>query len=196
MRTSICDIVVVGVGGQGVILLSNMIGKAAVKAGYSVRGAETHGMAQRGGSVVNHIRLGCEFGPMVPVGGADVLLAFEPAEALRHAHFLSRDGIVLVNINPILPTTVTTGKARYPALAEILTPLQGLCADIKSIDATELAFKAGNPRTMNVVMLGALSKFIPLREEELIKSLSDSVPAKFLEVNRRAFELGKREVEL
>jgi len=194
MRTSVCDIVLVGVGGQGVILLSNIIGKAALKAGYPVRGAETHGMAQRGGSVMNHIRLGCEYGPLVPAGGADVLLAFEPAEALRYAHYLSKKGIALVNTYPIHPTTVTTGQFTYPPLEEILTPLQKrICNKLKTIDATKLAVNAGTPQAMNVVMLGVLSEHIPLREEELIEALSGSVPAKFLEVNMRAFELGKRE---
>ncbi|MFV9677958.1 MAG: indolepyruvate ferredoxin oxidoreductase subunit beta [Methanosarcinales archaeon] len=192
MRTSMCDIVLVGVGGQGVILLSNIIGKAALKAGYSVRGAETHGMAHRGGSVMNHIRLGCEYGPLVPAGGADVLLAFEPAEALRYVHYLSKNGIALVNINPVHPTTVTSGQFTYPPLEEILTPLQRICNKLITIDATKLAADAGNPQAMNVVMLGALSKYLPLREEELIEALSASVPAKFLEVNRRAFEFGKR----
>jgi len=195
MKTSACDIVVVGVGGQGVILIATIIGKAALKAGYSVRGAETHGMAQRGGSVISHIRLGCEFGPMVPVGGADILLALEPAEALRYAHYLSKDGIALVNLNPVLPITVTTGLARYPPLEEILAPLQRTCKTVKTVDATKLAAKAGNPQAMNVVMLGALARYIPLREELLIESLSESVPAKYLEVNRRAFEFGKLEIE-
>ncbi|MEA2076346.1 MAG: indolepyruvate ferredoxin oxidoreductase subunit beta [Euryarchaeota archaeon] len=194
MKTTECDIVVVGVGGQGVILISNVIGKAALKAGLSVRGAETHGMAQRGGSVMNHIRLGCEFGPLVPAGSADILLALEPAEALRYGHYLSRDGVALVNTYPVLPTTVTTGKAKYPPLDEILAPLQEICRDVKTLDATKLAATAGNSQTMNVVMLGALSKYIPLREEILIESLSDSIKAKYLEVNRRAFELGKSEV--
>lgn len=171
-KTSECDIVVVGVGGQGVILISNIIGKAALKAGLSVRSAETHGMAQRGGSVINHLRIGCVFGPLVPVGGADILLALEPAEALRYAHYLSKDGVALVNTNPVLPSTVTTGQSRYPPLEEILAPLQRICRDIKTLDATKLAVKAGNPQTMNVVMLGALSKHIPLREEELIESLT------------------------
>ena len=195
MKTSACDIVVVGVGGQGVILIATIIGKAALKAGYSVRGAETHGMAQRGGSVISHIRLGCEFGPMVPVGGADILLALEPAEALRYGNYLSQDGIALVNLNPVLPITVTTGLARYPPLEEILAPLQRTCKTVKTVDATKLAAKAGNPQAMNVVMLGALARYIPLREELLIESLSESVPAKYLEVNRRAFEFGKLEIE-
>ncbi len=195
MKTSECDIVVVGVGGQGVILISNIIGKAAMKAGYPVRGAETHGMAQRGGSVISHIRLGCEFGPLVPAGGADILLALEPAESLRYAHYLSEDGIALVNTNPVLPITVTTGQSSYPPLEEILAPLQRICSSVKTLNATKLAAKAGNPQAMNVVMLGALSKYIPLLEDMLIESLSESIPAKFLEVNRRAFALGKGEVE-
>jgi indolepyruvate ferredoxin oxidoreductase beta subunit len=195
MRTSTCDIVVVGVGGQGVILISHIIGTAAVKADYPIRAAETHGMAQRGGSVISHIRLGCEFGPLVPAGGADILLALEPAEALRYGHYLSIDGTALVNTNPVLPFTVTTGQARYPPLEEILAPLQRMCRTVKTLDATKLAAKAGTPQAMNVVMLGALSRYIPLREELLIESLSESVPAKFLEVNRRAFEFGRIEIE-
>ncbi len=196
MKTTECDIVVVGVGGQGVILISNVIGKAALKAGLPVRGAETHGMAQRGGSVMNHLRLGCEFGPLVPAGSADILLALEPAEALRYGHYLSRDGVALVNTYPVLPTTVTTGKSSYPPLEEILAPLRRICRDIKTLDATKLAATAGNPQTMNVVMLGALSKYVPLQEETLIEALSESIKAKYLEVNRRAFALGKGEVEL
>jgi indolepyruvate ferredoxin oxidoreductase beta subunit len=196
MKTSECDIVMVGVGGQGVILLSHVIGKTGLKAGVSVRGAETHGMAQRGGSVISHIRLGCEYGPLVPPGGADVLLALEPAEALRYGHYLSHDGIALVNTDPILPVTVTTGKATYPPLEEILAPLQTICKEVKTINATKLAAQAGNPQTMNVVMLGALSKLIPLKEELLVETLTESIKAKYLEVNKRAFELGKRQVYL
>jgi indolepyruvate ferredoxin oxidoreductase beta subunit len=196
MKTSECDLVVVGVGGQGVILISNVMGKAALKAGYPIRAAETHGMAQRGGSVISHIRLGCEFGPLVPPGGADILLALEPAEALRYGHYLSRDGGALVNTRQVLPTTVTTGLSTYPPLEEILEPLRRICRNVKTLDATKLAATAGTSQAMNIVMLGALSKYIPLQEELLIESLSESIPAKFLEVNKRAFELGKREVKV
>jgi indolepyruvate ferredoxin oxidoreductase beta subunit len=195
MKTRECDIVVVGVGGQGVILISHVIGTAALKAGYPVRGAETHGMAQRGGSVISHIRLGCEYGPMVPPGGADVLVALEPAEALRYGHYLSKDSVALVNTYPVLPTTVTTGLATYPPLEEILAPLRRICKTLKTLDATKLAAQAGTPQAMNVVMLGALSKYIPLKEETLIEALGESIKAKYLEVNKRAFELGKGEIE-
>lgn len=195
MRTSECDIVIVGVGGQGVILISDVIGRAAVKADKPVRGAETHGMAQRGGSVVNHTRIGCKYSPTVSSGGADVLLALEPAEALRFAHFLSSNGVALVNINPVLPVTVTTGKALYPSLEEIISPLRGICKEVKAMDATALAKQAGTAQAMNVVMLGALAKYIPLPESALIDAISEVVPPKYLDINRRAFDLGKAEVE-
>jgi indolepyruvate ferredoxin oxidoreductase beta subunit len=195
MKTSDCDIVIVGVGGQGVILISDVLGRAAVAAVLPVRGAETHGMAQRGGSVINHTRLGCRFSPMVPSGGADVLLALEPAEALRFGHYLSQDGVALINTQPVLPVSVTAGKFDYPCLEDLIAPLRRICKDVKPIDATGLAAKAGTALAMNVVMLGALSKYIPIKEELLLKALGEVVPPKFLDVNRRAFQIGKAEVE-
>ena len=195
MLTSECDIVIVGVGGQGVILISDVIGRAAVMAGKDVRGAETHGMAQRGGSVVNHTRIGCRFSPLVSPGGADVLLALEPAEALRFARYLSHKSVVLVNTRPVLPVTVTTGIACYPPLEEILAHLQDLCKRVIPIDADTLALEAGTAQAMNVVMLGALSRFIPLPEDLLLTSLSEVVPSKYLDANKKAFAQGKAEVE-
>jgi len=195
MRTSECDIVIVGVGGQGVILISDVIGRAAVIAGKPVCGAETHGMAQRGGSVINHTRIGCRFSPMVASGGADVLVALEPGEALRFAHFLSPEGVALINTRPVLPSTVTCGKADYPPLSEILAPLKARCCNVIAMDATALAEKAGTAVAMNVVMLGALSRYIPLSEELIIQALSLVVPPRFLEANKKAFALGKAEVE-
>ena len=195
MRTSECDIVIVGVGGQGVILISDVIGRATVMAGKPVCGAETHGMAQRGGSVINHTRIGCSFSPMVASGGADVMVALEPAEALRFAHFLSPAGVLLLNTRPVLPSTVTAGVADYPSLQEILAPLKARCSNVVAIDATALAEKAGIAVAMNVVMLGALAGYIPLSEEVIMQALSHVVPPKFLEANKKAFALGKAEVE-
>jgi indolepyruvate ferredoxin oxidoreductase beta subunit len=194
MKTSECDVVIVGVGGQGVILISDILGRAAVKEGMPVRGAETHGMAQRGGSVINHTRLGCRLSPMVPPGGADVLLALEPAEALRFAYFLKEKGVALVNTRPVLPVTVTTGRAQYPPLDRILSPLRDRFGEVKAFDATALAEKTGTAQAMNVVMLGALSRYIPLREELLLDALTQVVPKKHLEANRHAFAVGKAEV--
>lgn len=195
MKTSDCDIVIVGVGGQGVILISDVLGRAAVAAGMPVRGAETHGMAQRGGSVINHTRLGCKLSPMVPLGGADILLAMEPAEALRFGQYLSIDGVALINTQPVLPISVTAGKSSYPGLHELIEPLRKVCKDVRPIDATGLARKAGTALSLNVVMLGALSKFIPIKEELLLNALREVVPAKFMDVNMRAFQIGKAEVE-
>jgi indolepyruvate ferredoxin oxidoreductase, beta subunit len=195
MKTSDCDIVIVGVGGQGVILISDVLGRAAVKAGIPVRGAETHGMAQRGGSVINHTRMGCRFSPMVSSGSADVLLALEPAEALRFGHFLSKNGVALINTQPVLPISVTTGKFSYPDLEELVAPLRELCKEVETMDASGLAKKAGAAQAMNVVMLGALSKYIPIKEELLMKALTEVVPKKYLDVNKLAFEIGKAEVE-
>jgi indolepyruvate ferredoxin oxidoreductase, beta subunit len=195
MRASDCDIVIVGVGGQGVILISDVLGRAAVKAKVPVRGAETHGMAQRGGSVINHTRLGCSLSPMVPPGGADVLLALEPAEALRFGSYLSKDGVALVNTTSVLPATVTAGSCSYPSLDEIISPLKEICRDVMPMDATALARKAGTAQAMNVVMLGALSRHIPISEDLLIEALTEVVPRKHLDANKRAFELGKAEVE-
>ncbi|MDD1723087.1 MAG: indolepyruvate oxidoreductase subunit beta [Methanothrix sp.] len=195
MRTSECDLVIVGVGGQGVILISDVVGRAAVLAGKSVCGAETHGMAQRGGSVINHTRIGCSFSPLVALGGADVLLALEPGEALRFARYLSPEGLALVNTRPVLSATVTAGLASYPPIPKILSSLSQHCSRVLDMDATALAGKAGTAQAMNVVMLGALSRFIPLSEESILQCLAQVVPTRFLEANKRAFALGKAEVE-
>lgn len=195
MRTSECDLVIVGVGGQGVILISDVVGRAAVLAGKSVCGAETHGMAQRGGSVINHTRIGCSFSPLVALGGADVLLALEPGEALRFARYLSPEGVALVNTRPVFPATVTAGLASYPPIPKILSSLSEHCSRVLDMDATALAGKAGTAQAMNVVMLGALSRFIPLSEESILQCLAQVVPTRFLEANKRAFALGKAEVE-
>jgi indolepyruvate ferredoxin oxidoreductase beta subunit len=195
MKTSDCDIVIVGVGGQGVILISDVLGRAAVQAGLPVRGAETQGMAQRGGSVINHTRIGCRFSPMVPSGGADILLALEPAEALRFGHYISKDGVALINTEPVLPVSVTMGKSVYPGLEDLVAPFRGVCKDVKTLEATVLARETGTAQVMNVVMLGALSKYTPIKEELLLEALCDVVPKKYLDVNNRAFQIGKAEVE-
>ncbi|MCL7410771.1 MAG: indolepyruvate oxidoreductase subunit beta [Methanosarcinaceae archaeon] len=184
------DLVISGVGGQGAILASDIIGKAAVLEGISIRAAETHGMAQRGGSVVNHIRLECELGSMIPLHGADVLLALEPAEALRYIDSLSGDGVVIVNTEPVFPITVTSGGEEYPAVAEIVETLRANHKVI-AFNASELAMKAGHPQAMNVVMVGAASNYLPMSKELLIDCIKGMVPPKTVDINVRAFELGR-----
>lgn len=187
------DIVISGVGGQGAILASDIIGKAAVLEGVPIRAAETHGMAQRGGSVVNHIRLGCELGSMIPLHGADVLLALEPAEALRYIDSLSDDGVVIVNTQPVFPITVTSGGEEYPDVSEIVDVLKSN-HKVVAFNAFELAIEAGHPQAMNVVMIGAVSNYLPMGKDLLIDCIKGMVPLKTVDINVRAFELGRAQV--
>ncbi len=184
------DLVIAGVGGQGTILASDIIGKAAVKEDMSVRAAETHGMAQRGGSVVNHIRIDCELGSMIPMKGADVLLALEPSEALRYLEFLSDDGVIIVNTDPILPVTVTSGLCSYPDVDAIIEKLKQ-SHKVKAFNATELAKEAGHPQSMNVVMVGAVSNYLPISVETIMGCVRELVPQKTIDINVRAFEMGR-----
>ncbi|WP_406660832.1 indolepyruvate oxidoreductase subunit beta [Methanolobus sp. ZRKC3] len=187
------DLVIAGVGGQGTILASDIIGKAAVKENLSVRAAETHGMAQRGGSVVNHIRIGCELGSMIPLKGADVLLALEPSEALRYVDYLAEDGVIIVNIDPIHPVTVTSGLCTYPDVDDIIAKLREN-NEVIAFDATALALEAGHPQSMNVVMVGAVSKYLPFSSETLLESVKELVPSKTVDINVKALELGRAQV--
>lgn len=192
---SLFDLVIAGVGGQGAILASDIIGKAAVKENMSVRAAETHGMAQRGGSVVNHIRLGCEFGSMISLRSADVLLALEPSETLRYLEYLSEDGVIIVNTDPILPVTVTSGLCTYPDVDEIISILKNK-GEVKAFDAGKLAKEAGHPQTMNVVMVGAVSNYLPISVDTMLECVRELVPPKTVDVNVRAFELGRAQTQV
>ncbi len=188
------DLLITGVGGQGAILASDIIGKAAVVSGISIRAAETHGMAQRGGSVVNHIRLGTDLGSMIPKKGADIMLALEPMEAVRYLDFLKDGGVIIVNTHPIIPVTVTSGLAKYPDVQEIIDVLSEKYV-IKAFNAYELAYEAGSRLAMNVAMVGAVSGYLPIPKETLLESVKALVPQKTIEINIRAFEMGRRKIE-
>lgn len=188
------DLLITGVGGQGAILASDIIGKAAVTAELPIRAAETHGMAQRGGSVVNHIRVGNDYGSMIPKKGADLLLALEPMEAVRYLDFLKDGGIIIMNTQPIIPVTVTSGLTKYPEVSDILDFLSEKYI-VKAFNADDLAYEAGNRLAMNVVMVGAVSGYLPIPKETLLESVKALVPQKTIEVNLRAFEAGRQKVE-
>jgi indolepyruvate ferredoxin oxidoreductase, beta subunit len=185
------DLLIVGVGGQGVILASDIIGKAAVKEGLPVRSAETHGMAQRGGAVENHVRIGCKYGSLIPAGGADCLMSMEPLEALRFAKYVNPKGIAVINTEKIVPVTVNLGKVPYPELDVIVDTMKGLCAEVKAEDYTAIAKKAGAVQALNVVMIGAVSKYLPIKPETLKEVISKSVPPKTVAVNLKAFDMGR-----
>lgn len=183
------DILIVGIGGQGTILASNILGEACLIEGRHVKGAETHGMAQRGGSVESHIRIGGEHGPLIPPGQADLLISFDLLEALRYSHYLKKDGVLITNKRMVLPTSVFTQKLAVPKEEEIVTALKkfSLCL----LDADQLATAAGSPLSQNVVMLGAAAGAMPLKPESLLEAVKRQVPKKTVEINIRAFEAGR-----
>ncbi|HVP24433.1 MAG TPA: indolepyruvate oxidoreductase subunit beta, partial [Methanomicrobiales archaeon] len=183
------DLLIVGTGGQGVILASNVIGEACLIEGRSVKAAETHGMAQRGGSVECHVRIDGKFGPLIPPGGADLLMAFELIEALRYRHYLKPGGRLVANRLVQVPTSVFMQKLEAPTEEGILGRLADLTPCI--LDADAKAVEAGSPLTQNMVMVGAGSLTIPLRVESLEEAVRRSVPEKTIEMNLRAFRLGR-----
>src|SRR5574344_397886 len=148
------DVLIVGIGGQGTILASNVLGDACVSEGRHVRGAETHGMSQRGGSVETHIRIDGKFGSLIAPGTADLLIAFDVLEALRYRHFLKTDGVMVVNREIVVPTSVFSGKQPVPTIDEVEAELKAGKAKVILVDATGIAAKAGNPLAANIVLLG------------------------------------------
>ena len=183
------DILIVGIGGQGTILASNILGEACIIEGRHVKGAETHGMAQRGGSVESHIRIDGLLGPLISPGQADLLISFDLLEALRYSHYLKTGGKMVVNRHLVLPTSVYTQNLVAPTESEIIEVLkkQVLCL----IEADKIAEEAGSSLSQNVVMLGAASQSIPLKPESLLAAVRNLVPKKTIEINIKAFEAGR-----
>lgn len=190
------NFVLVGVGGQGTILASHVLAEVGMEAGFDVKKAEVHGMSQRGGSVISHVRWDREqvFSPLVGLGEADVLMAFEKLEALRFAEYLRAGGTALVNDMELLPITVTVGGVPYPEDKALEQAMAALKARLLRIPGEALAKEAGNVKAANVVLLGAVSKLLPLPQEVWWASLERRIPAKFLELNRKAFQLGRQAV--
>lgn len=187
---SVKNIMIVGVGGQGTLLTSRILGNLAIHGGYDVKLSEVHGMAQRGGSVVTFVRYGEQVAePIVEEGCADVLIAFERLEALRYLHFLKKDGVVIVNDWRIDPITVVTGAAEYPE--NVISTLQAARKTV-AVEATKAALEMGAPKAFNVVVLGAAARYVGFEKEAWLKVLEETVPPKTVEINRRAFEAGYR----
>ena len=182
------NIMIVGVGGQGTLLTSRIIGKAALSEGLDVKISEVHGMAQRGGSVVTFVRFGDKVSePVVEEGQADVIIAFEKLEALRYAHFLKKGGVLVVNDCRIDPMTVVIGAAQYP---------ENIIEDLKrdhsvyTIDGQKIALELGNSKVLNSVVLGYAASFIGFDKSVWLETVSDTVPAKTVEINKKAFTCG------
>ncbi|MEM1576516.1 MAG: indolepyruvate ferredoxin oxidoreductase subunit beta [Archaeoglobaceae archaeon] len=184
------NILVVGVGGQGALTTAHLIARSAMKAGLNVLVAETHGMAQRGGSVEVHVRIGDVHSPLIPDCGADIVLALEPSEALRYAKYLNKGSKVILNSRKIIPPSVTVGLARYPTIEEILENLRKITNEIYEVNASEIAEKVGDAVTANVVIVGIMLSLLKLpfkveHVEEVIKETMGRV-----ELNLKALKMG------
>jgi indolepyruvate ferredoxin oxidoreductase beta subunit len=187
MKTT--SVILSGVGGQGILLAGEVLATAAMNSGFDAKKSEVHGMAQRGGSVVAHVRFGEKvYSPMAKLGEADYLLAFERLEALRYLPMLKAGGTVVMNDQRIVPLSVTFGAGTYPEKVEEMLAERAKAVEV--IPALEIARELGNPNVVNLVMLGALSRFLPFPPETWEKSLEERVPKKFLDLNRKAFARG------
>ncbi|NLV25971.1 MAG: indolepyruvate ferredoxin oxidoreductase subunit beta [Methanomicrobiales archaeon] len=182
------DVMIVGIGGQGTILTSNILGKACVIEGIPVRGAETHGMAQRGGSVESQIRIGQQYGPLIPPGTADLLLSFDLMETVRAVHWLKENGQIFTSQEFVVPTSVFMQD--YPAPDEHMLLEMLDSRKYKMIDCHQIAEEAGNLLTQNIVLLGAASPEIPLKRESIEKAIRETVPQKTVDINLKAFDMG------
>ena len=183
------DILLVGVGGQGTILASRILAHVGQSAGYDIKVSEIHGMAQRGGSVVTQVRMGGKvYSPLIEESKADIILAFEKLEALRWLNYLKPGGSMLVNDQSISPVPVLAGLAEYPE--DINEYLKSKVKDTVIVDALNIARECGNVKAANVVLVGLLAKRLPFAMELWQEALNARVPAKFLDVNRKAFSAG------
>ena len=186
------NIVVVGVGGQGALTTSGIIARAAMKAGLNVVTAETHGMAQRGGSVEVHVRIGDVKAPLIPEGGADVMIALEPVEALRYAKFLNKNSLVILNTRKIIPPSVTAGAGKYPEVDEIVGELRKITPRIIAVNASEIAEKAGSVLATNVVVVGMLFGYysMPFSIEHVENAIRETMKSKIVDLNLKALKMG------
>ena len=183
------SIMIVGVGGQGTLLASRILGTMAQMMDMDVKVSEVHGMSQRGGSVVTYVRMGDQVAsPLIESGGADAMIAFEELEALRFIHMVREGGDVIVNTQQIMPMSVVTGQCAYPQ--DILDRLNASQAHIHPVDALTLAEKAGSVRAVNTVIMGCLAKKLGMPKAKWLEALRSCVPPKTVEVNEQAFLLG------
>jgi len=194
MKSKIINVVTCGVGGQGVLLFTDILADVALRAGLDVKKSEVHGMAQRGGSVVSQLRFGEQvFSPLIEETTADFIVGFEKLETLRYIHFLSEKGKVLVDSLEISPMPVLTGVVEYPK--DIMERIKSRAANVYEVNAYSKAKELGETRTQNVIMLGAVSRFLKFPLDLYKASIEKNVKAKFVELNMKAFNQGRKLVK-
>ena len=187
--SNVKSVMIVGVGGQGTLLASRVLGSAMLSQGVDVKVSEVHGMSQRGGSVVTYVRYGDKvYSPIIAQGEADVLLAFEALEAARYLPWLKPEGTVVVNTQQMDPMPVVTGVVEYPK--DILGKVREQGVKVVALDALGMAEEAGSSKAVNVVLIGAMAKKLDLPKEVWIDTIKETVPSKFIDMNLKAFELG------
>ncbi len=183
------SVMIVGVGGQGSLLASKLLGRLLVDEGYDVKVSEVHGMSQRGGSVVTYVRFGEKvYSPIITDGEADIIISFEKLEAGRYANFLKKDGKIVVNTQQIDPMPVIIGAAQYPE--NVLDELTSKGVSVDALDALSLAEQAGSSKAVNIVLMGKAAKYFDIPKERWITAIENTVAPKFVEMNKKAFELG------
>lgn len=182
-------LMIVGVGGQGSLLASKLLGRLLVDEGYDVKVSEVHGMSQRGGSVVTYVQFGEKvYSPVIETGEADFIVSFEKLEAARHLACLKPGGTVIVNDQQIDPMPVITGAAAYPVT--VLEDMKAVGVKVDAIDALALAREAGSQKAVNIVLMGRLARYFPMSREKWLAAIERSVAPKFVEMNKKAFDLG------
>lgn len=185
------NIMIVGVGGQGSLLASKLLGRLLLTKGYDIKVSEVHGMSQRGGSVVTYVRFGDKvYSPIIDKGEADFIVSFELLEAARWTEYLKPGGKLITNTQQINPMPVVTGAAQYPE--NLVEKMRAAGVDVDAIDALSLAEEAGSSKAVNLVLMGRLSKYFDIPEDEWMAAIEASVPPKFLEMNQKAFALGEQ----
>ena len=186
------NIMIVGVGGQGSLLASKLLGHLLLKEGYDVKVSEVHGMSQRGGSVVTYVRFGEKvYSPIIDKGEADFIVSFEKLEAARYLEYLKPTGRIVVNTQQIDPMPVITGAAEYPA--DLIEKMEALGVQVDAMDCLSLANKAGSAKAVNIVLMGRLSRYLEIPEDKWLQAIEECVPARFKDLNLKAFALGRGE---
>ena len=184
------NIMIVGVGGQGSLLASKLLGHLLLQEGYDVKVSEVHGMSQRGGSVVTYVRFGEHvYSPIIDRGQADFIVSFEELEAARYVEYLKEDGLIVTNTQQIDPMPVITGAMSYPE--DLLGKMKAAGIRVDAMDCLSLAEQAGSVKAVNIVLMGRLSRYFDMSEEKWIRAIRDCVPAKFVDLNLKAFALGR-----
>ena len=184
------NIMIVGVGGQGSLLASKLLGRLLLSRGYDIKVSEVHGMSQRGGSVVTYVRFGDKvYSPIIDKGEADFIVSFELLEAARWTEFLKPGGRIITNTQNINPMPVIIGAAEYPT--DLLSKMEAAGLSVDALDALSLAEQAGSSKAVNLVLMGKLSRYFDFTEEEWMQAIAASVPPKFMEMNKTAFLLGR-----